>query len=87
MIRLNIDRIVLNGFTMSPSRAENLKSLIQAELQNRLSQNYTIHDVHDKEIPNFNTTSEHINESATNTRIASGITNSIMSSINSTPTK
>ena len=38
MIKLNIDRIVLDGFDMTQSRAESIKSFLQTELQQRLTQ-------------------------------------------------
>lgn len=87
MIILNIDRIVLDGFNISQSRAENIKLLIQTELQSRFSQNNSLHEVRDKEITDFNTFAGQINESTSDTRIATSIASSIMSSINSKPTK
>lgn len=87
MIKLNIDRIVLDGFNMSQARAQNIKLLMQAELQRRLSQNHTLHDVRDKQISNINMAIEQIDDLKSDSRIVSSITDSIMNSINSKPTK
>ena len=84
MIKLNIDRIILNGFNISPSRAENIKSLIQSELESKLSQNHSLNNVRDKVIHNFNASTQQMNESASDNRLSKSIANSIMSSINTT---
>ena len=81
MIQLEIDRIVLDGFDIGQGRAENIKSLLQAELKGRMSHIHSIPEMRPRDLSHIKASIEPLEEQARDDRIACNIAESIMISI------
>ena len=82
MITLNIDRIVLDGFHMTQSRAESIKSFLQTELHQRLAQGSLRDGLYSGDRSHVTSQRLPINESYSDNRIATSLAGNIIGALN-----
>lgn len=87
MIKLNIDRIVLDGFNMTQSRAEHIKSLMQTELQQRLTQGSLRDGLFSGDRSHIASQRLPIDESYSDNRIATSLAENIIGALSGTDNK
>jgi len=84
MVKLNIDRIVLDGFNMTQSRAESIKSFLQINLQQRLTQRSLRDGLSSRDRSHMTSQRLPINESYSDNHIATSLAENIIGALSGT---
>jgi hypothetical protein len=79
---VEIERIILTGFDLTPGRAERIRALVELELQSLLQNGIGQDGMTSCEVPHLYGPQVHLSEPESDAHLASGVATSIAETLN-----